>query len=249
MIECLPTCVLEIRHNTYVGRQVFERLHHLKGGRHGQNAAKSGTRRRRDTPRRRTVHHPLEQLPPFDAALYVTKIDDIIPMPRRARRSSVPHRQFDGLQVGDPLNLWSKDDLKEEFYSARRALCIRRDGQAHARLGERGRLVGFDEYDGGVHDMQGTRSLKIDDLSLLLSFQSHPRLVGDRHAAKALYVHDAGLHVTGFTHDTHQFFAVIRCAPAISSSFSPRSICSAPSPPVLAAIAAPSQKAQKDRNL
>ena len=187
--------------------------------------------------------YPLEQLPPFDAALYeraragMTQIDEVIIPPRDARTFDVPAGHLfrivsiDGPQVGD-LNLWSKDDLKEEFYSGKTRALHSTHVMAGHRLWSNMPFMralatvthdtldwyGFDEYGGGVHDMQGTRCdpytkrlLDGDDYHYCCHFNLTRALsekTGMPPKEAELYVHDV-LNVfmcTGFTHDTHQFF-------------------------------------------
>jgi uncharacterized protein YcgI (DUF1989 family) len=187
--------------------------------------------------------YPVEQLPPFDSAFYervragITQIDEVIIPPRDARTFDVPAGHMfrivsiEGPQVGD-LNLWSKDDLKEEFYSGKtRALHSTHVTTGHRLWSNMPYMralatithdtldwYGFDEHGGGVHDIQGTRCDPYTN-RLLNGGDYHycchsnlTRALSDKTGMSPkeaeIYVHDV-LNIfmcTGFTHDTHQFF-------------------------------------------
>jgi len=128
------------------------------------------------------IVYAVDQLPPFDAALYarardgMTKASELIIPPRDARSFRVPAGHFfrivsiDGPQVGD-LNLWNAHDLSERFFSGKtRALHA-----THVTTGNRLWSTlptlrpmatithdtlgwyGWDEDGAGVHDVIGTR--------------------------------------------------------------------------------------------
>ncbi len=175
----------------------------------------------------------------------------------------------EGPQVGD-LNLWNANDLSERFFSGKtRALhathvttgnrlwsnlpSLRPMATiSHDTLG----WYGFDEFGGGVHDVIGTRCdpytnrlLSGGDYhhcchsNLCRALSQHKGI--DIKAAEP-HVHDV-LNVfmcTGFTRDTQQYFMKASpVRPATSWRCLPRSICSAPSRPARAAIAAPAIRA------
>lgn len=76
------------------------------------------------------ICYPPDSLAPPDLSAlrtvreHATKIDEVTAAPRNAACCDVPAGAFfrispiDGPQVGD-LNLWSKDDLTERFYSGK----------------------------------------------------------------------------------------------------------------------------------
>ena len=206
-----------------------------------------------DADARRTIKpvicYPTDSLAVPDLAIYAAArrtmelVDELIVPPREAETFHVPAGYFfriitiDGPQVGD-LNLWSRDDLSERFYSGKtRAL-----HGTHLSTGDRMwscfpylrpmatitfdslDWYGFDTYGGGVHDVIGTRCDPYTNQ--LLSGQEyhhccHSNLTRALAAGTVLplqeaenYVHDV-LNVfmcTGFTHDTHQYF--MKASPA-----------------------------------
>ena len=189
------------------------------------------------------VCYPIDTLPLPDMDLYDTarqtmqSTEQVIVPPRDARIFRVSAGHFfrivsmEGPQVGD-LNLWSADDLSEQFYSGKtRAL-------HGTHLGTGDRLWSsfphlrpmatitcdtldwyeFDADGGSVHDVIGTRCDPYTNR--LLSGQDYHRCchsnliralaaeTGFPIGQAETYVHDV-LNVfmcTGFTHDTHQYF-------------------------------------------
>ena len=171
----------------------------------------------------------------------------------------------EGPQVGD-LNLWSAADLAERFFSGKtRAL-----HGTHLSTGDRLwsclpylrpmatitedtlDWYGFDGFGGRVHDVIGTRCdpythrlLSGGDYHHCCHSNLTRALAPHRPAARRGrgHVHDV-LNVfmcTGFTRDTGQYFMKASpVRPGDFSSSSPRSTCSARSPPVRAATARPS---------
>jgi uncharacterized protein YcgI (DUF1989 family) len=189
------------------------------------------------------ICYPVDTLPRPDMATYAAArkamelTDEVIVPPRDARIFRVPSGNFfrivsvDGPQVGD-LNLWSKDDLSERFYSGKtRAL-----HGTHLSTGDRMwsgfphmrpmatitydtlDWYGFDADGGGVHDVIGTRCDPYTNR--LLSGQDyhhccHSNLTRALASETGLPLHEAEVHVhdvlnvfmcTGFTHDKHQYF-------------------------------------------
>ena len=187
--------------------------------------------------------YPVNQMPTYDDGFYervragMTQEKSLIIPPRDARTFDVPAGHLfrivsiEGPQVGD-LNLWNKDNLKEEFYTGKtRALHSTHVTTSH-RLWSNMPYVrpmatvthdtldwyGFDKYGGGVHDIQGTRCDPYTNRLLDGSdyhYCCHSNLTralstktGMPPKEAELYVHDV-LNVfmcTGFTQDTHQFF-------------------------------------------
>jgi uncharacterized protein YcgI (DUF1989 family) len=164
-------------------------------------------------------------------------IDEIIVPPREAKIFTVDAGYFfriscvDGPQVGD-LNLWSKNNLNEHFYSGKtRALY-----GTHLSIGDRLfscfpylrplatitydtlDWYGYDADGGSVHDVIGTRCdpythflLSADEYhhcchsNLTRALQKYTALSMEEAEEK---IHDV-LNVfmcTGFTKDTHQYF-------------------------------------------
>ncbi len=140
---------------------------------------KDAAERRKATP---VVVYSVDQLPPFDAALYdaarseATKLSELTIPPREATAFTVPAGHFfrivsvEGPQVGD-LNLWNAHDVSERFFSGKtRALHA-----THVTTGDRLWSTlpnlrpmatithdtldwyGWDEDGAGVHDVIGTR--------------------------------------------------------------------------------------------
>lgn len=189
------------------------------------------------------VCYPTESLVPakMDRLLagrkMLEKIGQVTVQPRDARCFEVPAGHFfrivsrDGAQVGD-LNLWSRSDLNEKFYSGKtRAL-----HGTHLSTGDRMwssfpylrplatithdtlDWYGWDEFGGSVHDVIGTRCdpytaklLSGVDYhycchsNLIRALADHESMT--RNEAEP-FVHDV-LNVfmcTGFTQDTHQYF-------------------------------------------
>ncbi|WP_108813914.1 urea carboxylase-associated family protein [Loktanella sp. Alg231-35] len=189
------------------------------------------------------ICYPPEALIPPDLEALSTrrqsasKSDEVTALPRDAACIDVPAGCFfrissvEGPQVGD-LNLWSKADIKERFYSGKtRAL-----HGTHLSTGDRMWAsfphlrpmatitadtldwYGFDEFGGSVHDVIGTRCdpytgrlLSGSDYhhcchsNLTRAFADHTGLsMADAEA----HVHDV-LNVfmcTGFTRSTGQYF-------------------------------------------
>ncbi|XDZ64876.1 urea carboxylase-associated family protein [Alphaproteobacteria bacterium LSUCC0684] len=200
-----------------------------------------------DAARRKEIEpvicYPVDTLPVPEMARYqaarttMEKIDTVIVPPRDARCFTVPRGHFfrivssEGPQVGD-LNLWSKDNPQEKFYSGKtRAL-----HGTHLSTGDQMWSTfphmrpmatithdtldwyGWDEFGGSVHDVIGTRCDPYT-ARLLGGVDYHhcchsnltralsDYLGEDLHDAEML-VHDV-LNVfmcTGFTLDTHQYF-------------------------------------------
>ncbi len=165
------------------------------------------------------------------------KTDEVSAAPRDAACIDVPAGAFfrivsvDGPQVGD-LNLWSKHDLTERFYSGKtRAL-----HGTHLSTGDRMwssfpsmrpmatvtadtlDWYGFDKFGGSVHDVIGTRCDPYT--GRLLSghdyhYCCHSNLTRALASHCGLPLHEAENHVhdvlnvfmcTGFTRDTGQYF-------------------------------------------
>lgn len=201
---------------------------------------KDGTERQQIKP---VICYPVDTLPVPDMQLLTAAgnrkelTQEMLVPPRDAKTFKVKAGQFfrivsvEGPQVGD-LNLWSRDDLDEKFYSGKtRAL-----HGTHLSTGDRMwssfpflrpmttithdtlDWYGFDQYGGGVHDVIGTRCDPYT--GKLLSgneyhYCCHSNLIraladetGLSLAEAEPYVHDV-LNVfmcTGFTQDTHQYF-------------------------------------------
>jgi uncharacterized protein YcgI (DUF1989 family) len=188
--------------------------------------------------------YPVETLPEPDMALYraaregLEPVSEVIVPPRDAACFEVPAGSFfrihsiEGSQVGD-LNLWSKADPLERFYSGKtRAL-----HGTHLSTGDRLwssfpfmrpmatithdtlDWYGFDEFGGSVHDVIGTRCDPYTHTLLSHGGQYHhcchsnltrafARHSGLSPAEAERHVHDV-LNVfmcTGFTRDTGQYF-------------------------------------------
>ncbi|UWQ27914.1 DUF1989 domain-containing protein [Leisingera sp. M523] len=189
------------------------------------------------------VCYPNETLPAPDLALYqqarlsAVKTSEVLAQPREAACFEVPAGHFfrissvQGPQVGD-LNLWSRNDLSERFYSGKtRAL-----HGTHITTGERMWTsfphlrpmatitadtlgwYGIDDFGGSVHDVIGTRCDPYTG-NLLAGSQYHhcchsnltralAEHLGLSLAEAEPHVHDV-LNVfmcTGFTRDTGQYF-------------------------------------------
>ncbi|UWQ75607.1 DUF1989 domain-containing protein [Leisingera sp. M658] len=189
------------------------------------------------------VCYPNETLPAPDLALYhqarlgAVKTGEVLAQPREAACFEVPAGHFfrigsvQGPQVGD-LNLWSRNDLSERFYSGKtRAL-----HGTHITTGERMWTsfphlrpmatitadtlgwYGIDDFGGSVHDVIGTRCDPYTG-NLLAGSQYHhcchsnltralAEHLGLSLAEAEPHVHDV-LNVfmcTGFTRDTGQYF-------------------------------------------
>ena len=189
------------------------------------------------------TRYPVENLPLPDMAVYagarksMELIDEVKVPPRDARTFHVPAGYIfrivsvDGPQVGD-LNLWSKNDLSERFYSGKtRALHGTHlstgdqlwSGFPHLRpmatiTYDTLDWYGHDSDGGGVHDVIGTRCDPYTNR--LLSGQDyhyccHSNLTRALALETGLTPHQAESHVhdvlnvfmcTGFTHDKHQYF-------------------------------------------
>ena len=189
------------------------------------------------------ICYPNETLPTPPLDLYqemrdsAVKCGEVVIPPRDARCFSVPAGHFfrmsapEGPQVGD-LNLFSKHNLAERFYSGKtRAL-----HGTHISNGERMwssfpylrplatitddslNWYGIDEYGGSVHDVIGTRCDPYTG-NLLSGSQYHHCCHSNLTRALAdetgLSLQDAELHIhdvlnvfmcTGFTRDTGQYF-------------------------------------------
>lgn len=205
-----------------------------------ENEPKDSRERRAIKP---VVCYPTESLVPAEMDRLTAgrqdleKIGQITVPPRDARCFEVPAGHFfrivsrDGAQVGD-LNLWSRDNLNEKFYSGKtRAL-----HGTHLSTGDRMwssfpylrplatitydtlDWYGWDEFGGSVHDVIGTRCdpytaklLSGVDYhycchsNLIRALADHTNMTRDEAEP---YVHDV-LNVfmcTGFTQDTHQYF-------------------------------------------
>jgi len=128
------------------------------------------------------IVYAVDQLPPFDAALYarardgMTKASELIIPPRDARSFRVPAGHFfrivsiEGPQVGD-LNLWNARDLSERFFSGKtralHATHVTTGNHLWSTLPTLRPLAtitqntldwyGWDEDGAGVHDVIGTR--------------------------------------------------------------------------------------------
>lgn len=192
---------------------------------------------------RPVICYPNDTLPVPDNALHqrlranAQKTDEVLVQPRDAACFEVPAGHFfrissvEGPQVGD-LNLWSKDNLAERFYSGKtRAL-----HGTHITTGERMwssfpylrpmatittdslGWYGMDEFGGSVHDVIGTRCDPYTG-NLLSDVQYHYCCHSNLSRALAdhtgLPLHEAEMHVhdvlnvfmcTGFTRDTGQYF-------------------------------------------
>lgn len=189
------------------------------------------------------VCYPPDSLTPPDLTALqsvrdaATKTGEIIAAPRDASCCEVPAGAFfrissiEGSQVGD-LNLWSKADLTERFYSGKtRAL-----HGTHLSTGDRMWSTfphlrpmatitadtldwyGFDSFGGSVHDVIGTRCDPYT--GRLLSggdyhYCCHSNLTRALAKHTGLPLHEAERHVhdvmnvfmcTGFTRDTGQYF-------------------------------------------
>jgi len=185
----------------------------------------------------------VELLPPIDLAFYekvrrdATKIDEVVVPPRDGRAVQVPAGHLfrincvEGPQVGD-MNLWSADNLDEQFFSGK----TRQMHATHVGAGDRlwssmpylrpmATIVrdtldwyGWDDDGAGVHDVIGTRCdpytrhmLSGEDYDHFC----HSNLTRALAAATGRpadevepYVHDV-MNVfmcTGFMRDTHQYF-------------------------------------------
>ncbi len=189
------------------------------------------------------ICYPPDTLPPVDRQMLnkarqaMQLIETVTVPPRDAATFEVPAGHFFrivssiGAQVGD-LNLWSKHNLDERFYTGKtRAL-----HGTHLSTGDRMwssmpyirpmatishdtlDWYGFDEFGGSVHDVIGTRCDPYTGYLLQgdhYHYCCHSNLTralgdylgGDMARAETL-VHDV-LNVfmcTGFTQDTHQYF-------------------------------------------
>ena len=189
------------------------------------------------------ICYPPDTLPPVDRQMLnnarqaMQLIETVTVPPRDAATFEVPAGHFFrivssvGAQVGD-LNLWSKHNLDERFYTGKtRAL-----HGTHLSTGDRMwssmpyirpmatishdtlDWYGFDEFGGSVHDVSGTRCDTYTGYLLQgdhYHYCCHSNLTralsdylgGDMARAETL-VHDV-LNVfmcTGFTQDTHQYF-------------------------------------------
>jgi uncharacterized protein YcgI (DUF1989 family) len=189
------------------------------------------------------ICYPVDTLPMPDMTAYAAArksmelTGEVIVPPRDARIFRVPSGNFfrivsvDGPQVGD-LNLWSKDDLSERFYSGKtRALHgthLSTSDQMWSGFPYMRPMAtitydtldwyGFDADGGGVHDVIGTRCDPYTNR--LLSGQDyhhccHSNLTRALASETGLPLHKAEVHVhdvlnvfmcTGFTHDKHQYF-------------------------------------------
>lgn len=189
------------------------------------------------------ICYPVETLPQANMALYTSARktlelqETVIVPPRDAAIFQVPAGSFfrivcsEGSQVGD-LNLWSRDNLQEHFYSGKtRAL-----HGAHLTTGDRMwscfpylrpmatithdtlDWYGIDSYGGSVHDVIGTRCdpythhlLSGQDYHYCCHSNLTRALAGHVNLPVELaeqHIHDV-LNVfmcTGFTYDTHQYF-------------------------------------------
>ena len=189
------------------------------------------------------ICYPPETLPQPPLALYraaragAVKQAEVIVPPREGRAFRVPAGQFfrisylDGPQVGD-LNLWNAHDLGERFFSGKtRAL-----HGTHVSTGDRLwssiphlramatitedtlDWYGIDAFNGGVHDVIGTRCDPYTH-NLLAGGQyhhcCHSNLTRALAAETGMSPREAELHVhdvmnvfmcTGFTPDTGQYF-------------------------------------------
>jgi uncharacterized protein YcgI (DUF1989 family) len=189
------------------------------------------------------VCYPPETLPPPEMEIFasaragLTKVGEVVAAPREGACIDVDAGQFfritsvDGPQVGD-LNLWSRHNLTERFYSGKtRAL-----HGTHLSTGDRMwssfpylrpmatitadtlDWYGFDEYGGSVHDVIGTRCDPYTGnllagghyhhcchSNLIRALASYKNLPVD--TAEAL-VHDVCnvFMCTGFLRDTGQYF-------------------------------------------
>lgn len=182
-------------------------------------------------------------LPPFDDAFYaqvrtgMTKVGEMLVPPRDARCFDVPAGHVfrivsvEGPQVGD-LNLWSRHDLAERFFSGK----TRAIHATHLSTGDRlwstlpylrpmATIVhdsldwyGWDADGGGIHDVIGTRCDPYTNRLLKGGDYHHcchsnlTRALADHRglslAEAEPHIHDV-LNVfmcTGFTADTHQYF-------------------------------------------
>ncbi|PRY79390.1 hypothetical protein CLV80_10233 [Yoonia maritima] len=189
------------------------------------------------------ICYPTDSLPAADMSLYaaarttLTSVSQVIVPPRDAAVIEVSAGQFlrihsvQGPQVGD-LNLFSADDLSEQFYSGKtRAL-----HGTHVTAGDRLWAsfpnmrpmatithdtldwYGIDEFGGSVHDVIGTRCDPYTGRLLTgtdYHHCCHSNLTRALAAHTGLSIHDAETHVhdvlnvfmcTGFTRDTGQYF-------------------------------------------
>ncbi len=189
------------------------------------------------------VCYDVENLPEVDMGRYeaaraeLTKVDEVLVPPRQARTFHVAKGQFfrivsvEGSQVGD-LNLFSRDDLNERFFSGK----TRQLHASHLTRGDRMwsnlphlrpmatithdtlEWYGWDDDGGGVHDVIGTRCDPYTQQTLNgtdYHYCCHSNLTraladetGQPMADIEHHVHDV-LNVfmcTGFTKDTHQYF-------------------------------------------
>ena len=205
------------------------------------NKPPSDAARRRAAPA--VVCYPTESRPALDAGFYeavrhdLTLVESLDVAPRDAATFEVPAGHvfrivsIDGPQVGD-LNLWSRDDLTERFFSGK----TRQLQATHLTTGDRmwSNLpglrpmatitcdsldwYGWDEDGAGVHDVIGTRcdpytNRLLHDVDYHHCCHSNLTRALAKHTGLPLaeaetHIHDV-LNVfmcTGFTKDTHQYF-------------------------------------------
>ena len=200
-----------------------------------------------DAARRRAapavVCYPTESRPALDNGFYetirhdLTLVESLEVAPRDAETFEVPAGHIfrivsiNGPQVGD-LNLWSRDDLSERFFSGK----TRQLQATHLTTGDRlwSNLpglrpmatitcdsldwYGWDEDGAGVHDVIGTRcdpytNRLLHDVDYHRCCHSNLTRALAKHTGLSLaeaepHIHDV-LNVfmcTGFTRDTHQYF-------------------------------------------
>jgi len=189
------------------------------------------------------ISYEVDQLPPYEHEFYnavrekLEQIDTVTIPPRDAKVFEVPAghvfriSSVEGSQVGD-LNLWSRHNLEERFFSGK----TRQLHATHVSTGDRlwsnlphlrplATIIcdtldwyGFDEDGGGVHDVIGTRCDPYTN-HVLNGVDYHHCCHSNLSRALASHLNmepkDVEHHIhdvlnvfmcTGFTRDTQQYF-------------------------------------------